>query len=90
MQLKKIRSEIDSIDKKLIMLLFERIKKVRKVAEYKKKNRIPILDKEREKEIILSKKKAAKKIGISERYAEDIFKRIIKESHSAEKMIIKK
>jgi chorismate mutase len=90
MELEKLRKEIDEIDTRIIGLLFERIKKVRSVAEYKKKNKILILDKKREKEILSSKKKIAGKIGIREKYVEDIFKRMIKESHNIENRIIRK
>ncbi|KEI02393.1 chorismate mutase [Clostridium botulinum] len=50
--LKELRKEIDSIDNKLICLFQKRMEAVLKVAEYKKKNNIPILNTSREQEVI--------------------------------------
>jgi len=50
--LKKLRDDIDSIDKELIALFQKRMETVLKVAEYKKKNNIPILNENREDEVI--------------------------------------
>ncbi|KGN02619.1 chorismate mutase [Clostridium novyi A str. 4570] len=50
--LKKLRDDIDSIDKELIALFQKRMETVLKVAEYKKKNNIPILNANREDEVI--------------------------------------
>jgi chorismate mutase/prephenate dehydratase len=51
-KLDKLRNEIDDIDKKLIELFEKRMEIVLEVAEYKKKNNIPILNREREHEVI--------------------------------------
>ena len=88
MVLKKLRKDIDKIDKQIMTLLEHRLEVVKKVADYKKKNNIPLYDKKREEEIILSKKEYVKEKDISEKYIEEIFKRIIKESHIVEKKII--
>ncbi|EDS78018.1 chorismate mutase [Clostridium botulinum C str. Eklund] len=50
--LKKLRDDIDSIDRELIALFQKRMETVLKVAEYKKKNNIPILNSHREDEVI--------------------------------------
>ncbi|KGM98431.1 chorismate mutase [Clostridium novyi A str. 4552] len=50
--LKELRDNIDSIDKELIALFQKRMETVLKVAEYKKKNNIPILNSNREDEVI--------------------------------------
>ncbi len=50
--LAKLRKEIDLIDKDLIRLFEKRMNIVLKVAEYKRKNNIPILNKEREQDVI--------------------------------------
>lgn len=50
--LKKLRDDIDSIDEELITLFQKRMETVLKVAEYKKKNNIPILNANREDEVI--------------------------------------
>lgn len=51
--LKIYRDEIDNIDKELISLFEKRMDIAKKVAEYKKNNNLPILNEEREKEVIL-------------------------------------
>ena len=50
--LMKLREKIDEIDQKLVALFEERMEIVLKVAEYKRLNNIPILDEDREKEVI--------------------------------------
>lgn len=50
--LEELREEIDSIDKQLVALFEKRIEAVLQVAEYKIKHSIPILNAEREKQVI--------------------------------------
>jgi len=47
-----LREKINEIDQKLVVLFEERMEIVLKVAQYKKLNSIPILDEDREKEVI--------------------------------------
>lgn len=49
------RKKIDEIDKQLLPLFLERMECSKAVAEYKKANNMPILDKAREKEILDNK-----------------------------------
>ena len=46
------RKEINDIDKKMLDLFELRMEAVKKVLEYKKKNKLQILDEKRENEII--------------------------------------
>ena len=50
--LEEIRSEIDLLDKELAELFEKRFHLVKEVIDYKIENRLPILDEDREKEII--------------------------------------
>lgn len=50
--LQKLRNEIDEIDSKLVKLFERRMEVVGKVGEYKKKNNVPILNQNRENEVI--------------------------------------
>lgn len=52
MDLLDLRKEIDEIDDSLIPLLLKRMDLSRQVAEYKVKNGIPVLNEQREKEIL--------------------------------------
>ena len=49
--LRSYRAKIDEIDRQLVSLFEERMEIVLKIADYKKKNNIPILDEGREKEV---------------------------------------
>lgn len=51
MKLKKLRGQIDDIDKELTKLFSKRLKIVEQVGEYKEKNKIEILDGKREQEV---------------------------------------
>ena len=50
--LEELREEIDSIDKQMVALFEKRIEAVLDVAKYKMKNSMPILNAEREKQVI--------------------------------------
>lgn len=50
--LNEIRKEINEIDAQLVELFTRRMNCAKEVAEYKKANDIPILNEEREKEIL--------------------------------------
>ena len=54
-KLKKLRDEIDDIDKQIVELIEKRMKVSVKVGELKKENNIPVFDAEREKELIEEK-----------------------------------
>ncbi|KOF57570.1 MULTISPECIES: shikimate dehydrogenase [Clostridium] len=51
-ELDNIRNEIDEVDRKLTKLFEKRMELVKKVADYKKKNNLPVLNSKREKEVI--------------------------------------
>ena len=52
MDLQDYRKQIDAIDNELLRLLNERMDVVRQVALYKKQHGIPVLNAEREREIL--------------------------------------
>ncbi len=54
MDLKEIRNEIDEIDAELVKLFEKRMSTVKRVAEYKIENNMPIFNSKREREIIAS------------------------------------
>ena len=57
MDLKDLRDEIDQIDKEILGLFVKRMEVVKKVAEFKKQNNLPVLQGGREKEVIENIKK---------------------------------
>jgi len=88
MELEELRKHIDKIDKEIIDLLFERLSLVTLVADYKMRHSLKMVDPERESQIIDEKKRIALMLGLRKEYAEDIFKRIIAESHFIENKIM--
>ena len=88
MDLQEIRKRIDEIDMKIVELVSERVSLIPKIAEYKSMNDIPRVCAEREQEILGNKRDLAEKLGIDPDLVEDIFKRLIEESHKIEKEIM--
>ncbi|MBM7872115.1 chorismate mutase/prephenate dehydratase [Clostridium pascui] len=68
--LQNLRNEIDEIDKQLVELFEKRMETVLKVAQYKKENNIPILNKSREDEVIEKNVKFLKNKGFKRAEAE--------------------
>lgn len=85
MAVQKFRNKIDEIDRQIIRIIAKRISAVKEIYYYKKKNKIKIFDSNREKEVLANVRKQASRLKISKRLSEDIFKRLIKESHRIEK-----
>ena len=52
MEIEKRRKEIDNVDDEILELFIKRIKIVKKVAAYKKKNALPVQNSAREKELL--------------------------------------
>jgi len=88
MQLDEIRKQIDRIDHDIIVLLAERLALMPDVAKYKIENKISRYQPEREEKILNKKTKMGEKHNLEKEYVEDIFKRIIEESHIIQKKIM--
>jgi len=52
MNIDEIRNDIDKVDSEMVGLFKKRIGLVKAVAEYKKQNKMPILDSERERKLL--------------------------------------
>ena len=50
-ELEKLREEIDLIDEKIALLFEKRMEAAEKIGEYKKQNRLPVTDPDREREV---------------------------------------
>jgi len=80
MKLEELRREIDAIDDELIELFVKRMNISLKVAEYKKENDLPVLNSERENDILLMvTEKAGSRLAP---YAGDFFSNIFSISRS--------
>ncbi len=84
-QLKNARKEINTIDDKLLLLLTQRMKVVKRVGEYKMKNNMPIVDKKREKEVVGFLKERAKELDLMPNQIAKIWKEIFKLAYEYEK-----
>lgn len=83
--LTEIRAEIDSIDNELIALFMRRMDCSRAVAEYKKANNIPILNTDREDEILNSVEQKGGEYG---EYARELYKKIMELSRDLQGEVI--
>ena len=83
-KLKILRKKIDGIDTKIISLLWQREKEVKKIAAYKKSHNLSVVDKQREAGVL---KRAIKKskCKLSKIFIKDLFQRIIKYSRKLQK-----
>ncbi len=88
MDIADIRLKIDSIDEKIFEAIAQRLKLVEAVVEWKKNNKMPIFDADREKKIIAEKRELAENLGISPDMVEEILRSIIAESHTREKQFL--
>ena len=76
------RKKIDLIDKNIIKLLPQRFKLAKQIGDYKKKNKIKVVDKKRELQVINGIKKYSNK---HKKFILDIFKKIINYSKKIQK-----
>lgn len=87
-KIKQIRRHIDRIDTVIITALAERMSLIPEVAEYKRKNNVPIFDEEREVEIMSNLKKIASQHGLDESFVEEIFLSCFNEAKRIQNEII--
>ncbi len=95
MDIKKIRDEIDFIDKEMAILFEKRMEQSFQVAQYKKEHDLPIFDQKREREVILKNKKLIKNSKIEKHYTHylksvmDISKEYQEELLNKDRIIVK-
>lgn len=76
--LRELREIINTVDAQIITLLAKRMDAVRLVGEYKAARNIPPLDARRWREVLDSKLKQAKALGLSEDLVKEIYETIHK------------
>ena len=79
MDLSDIRKKIDDIDQKLLPLFLERMQVSAEVAAYKKANNLPVLNKQRERDIL---KWVRAESGDMELYADRLYNTIFELSRA--------
>lgn len=77
-KIKNLRRKLDKITEDLIFLLAKRKELVLKLAELKKKNKLPIADIKREKEELKMAEKIAKEMELNPILVKKIIKLLIK------------
>ncbi len=85
MELNEIRAKIDSLDDQLLKLFLERMDLAEAVAAIKNQNNLPVLNKEREREILAKVTAAA---GDRERYAYQLFTALFELARSRQAELI--
>ena len=80
-----LRKEIDEIDEEILNNLSKRKNLVREIAKLKKSIRLPVMDKDREKNLLDNLKKKAKKIGLDEKFVGSLYGIILKNSREEQK-----
>ena len=85
MHLNLLRSRIDRLDTKLLIILRRRFDIVEKLRSLKQKRGLPPEDKEREKEIFEELQKKSKELHLNPGVVKKIFKIIIQESINLQK-----
>ena len=85
MELSEIRTKIDAVDDQLLDLFLQRMALSEEVAAYKNEHHLPILNKQREREILA---KVTEKSGEKERYAYHLFSTLFELARSRQAELI--
>jgi chorismate mutase len=86
-QISILRKQIDEIDEQIVNLLAERMKVVKKVGVFKKKQNIPPLDANRWQQVLNSKMEKAKSLGLDQEVIKGIYEIIHEFALKIEKLI---
>lgn len=86
--IEEVRKHIDRLDTVTITTLAERMSLIPEIAEYKKKNRIPIFDEKRELQIMKKLLGIAEENGLDKGFVEEVFLSVFNESKRLQEKII--
>lgn len=85
MSLPEYRKKIDALDEQLLELLAQRLGICKEIAEYKRKNNLPVQHKKREHELIKSRIEKLKELGFDdEEFVQELFELIMKKSREVQ------
>lgn len=85
MELSEIRTQIDAVDDQLLELFLRRMELAEEVAAYKAEHHLPILNKQREREVLA---KVTERAGDQERYAYHLFSTLFELARSRQAELI--
>lgn len=74
MPLEQLREKIDRIDSRIVALLEERVDLARKIGEAKRKHGLPIMDGEREQQVLI---RVTEKTRLNKGFVKRLFEHII-------------
>ena len=83
--IKKLREQIDLIDKQILLLVKQRMDIVKKIGKIKKQNKLEVKDLKREKEIIAKLYKQGKKLKIQKKLIKTIWSCFFATAYKEEK-----
>jgi len=78
--LEKLRFEIDHIDEELLTILSRRMHKIEKIGYYKKANNITVLQMERLRQMMISRLKLGKELGLDSKFVLKLLQLVHKDS----------
>ena len=85
MDLMEIRKKIDAVDDELLSLFLQRMALAEDVAAYKNEHQLPILNRQRERDVLA---KVTEKAGEKERYAYHLFSTLFELARSRQAELI--
>lgn len=80
----ELRNELDKIDREILTLIGRRMKVAKKIGNIKRKEKIAITDKKREKQVLAGLTNKAKRDKIDKHSVEKIWKELFKLSYKME------
>lgn len=83
--LKSLRNKIDKIDESIVKKLVARKKLSKKIGQIKLKNKVKVIDKKREKELLALHDQLALHYQLSSAFIRRLFKIIILDSRKSQK-----
>ncbi len=87
-ELAKIRKEIDVVDKEIVKMLVKRFRLVERISKVKAEHGIPLVDAERERQVLSKVRSLAEKHEVNPSLVEEIFKAIIESCKKHEKFMM--
>lgn len=85
MKLENLRKKIDTVDEKIIKLIADRFLIIEKIKFLKNMDHIPVLQNDREKEILKHIRLLSENYHLSEKFILKIWKEILRESKKIQK-----
>lgn len=84
-RLEELRKRIDELDEKILLLLSERLKTGREIAEIKRKMNLKVRDPARESEVIQGRRARAVELGMDPDFVESVMRLIVSSTVGEEK-----